>query len=141
VRSLKTILSKVPPSARTRFLESMSFANGRLVHVRLGDVRGSLRKNDLQALMQSCGCKQGYMCNPFDGECFEIMDHACNPDCCTKEPLVELGSLLLGAPPRIRQRFLNSLDFENGHLTRADIHLVEEHVQKARIKRLPRVTR
>jgi hypothetical protein len=140
MRSFKAILSKVPVKVRVRFLESMSFSNGKLVNVRIGDLRGVLRKTDIQALMLSCGCKQNSMCNPFSGECFEIMDSACNPDNCTKEPLpVELGSLLLGTPSHVRQRFLNSLDFENGHLTRADQELVKRHVVGAKIKQLPHV--
>ena len=140
MRSLKAILEKVPANARTRFLESMSFSRGKLVHVRIGDLRGLLRKNDIEALVQSVGCKQNSMCNPYSGTCFEILDHACNPDCCTKEPLLELGSVLMGIPPRIRHRFLNSLEFANGQLIRADIQLVEGHLEKAKMKRLPRLS-
>ena len=51
MRSFKVILSKVPVNVRVRFLESMSFSNGKLVNVRIGDLRGVLRKSDIQALM------------------------------------------------------------------------------------------
>lgn len=140
MRSLRAILENVPARARNRFLESMSFSRGKLVHVGLGDLRGVLREREIKALVQTLGCKQNSKCNPYSGVCIESYDHACNPDCCTKEPLLELGPALMGIPPRIRQRFLNSLDFENGQLIRADITLVEAHLAKAKMKRLPRLS-
>jgi hypothetical protein len=140
MQSLRAILSKVPLKVRIPFLESMSFVNGNLVSVRIGDLRGALRDSEVQALMQSCGCKQNSMCDPFSGKCFERMDSACNPDNCTKQALpVELGSLLLDTSPRIRQRFLDSLDFEDGRLTRSDIQLVKGHVTKTKMRQLPQV--
>jgi hypothetical protein len=138
----RTILSQAPRNVRIEFLESMSFANGRLVNVRIDGVRNVLGQGDFQALMQSCGCRSGYMCDPFNGKCFEIMDSACNPNNCTALPIppVTLGVLLQATPSNIRERFLDTLDFEKGLLDCAEVHLVEKHVEEAERKRLPRVT-
>ena len=140
--SLRAILSKVPVNVRVDFLESMSFGNGSLVSIGLAELRGVLSKPGLQALMESCGCKQGYMCYPPTGECLEHPESACNAESCAKvkgDTIVALGVLLQGTPPEIRRHFLDSLDFEHGHLTRADTHLVEEHIEEAMRKHLPHV--
>lgn len=136
------VLSKVSPDVRKQFLESMSFGKGKLMDVRIDGVRRTLAEGDFQALMQDCGCKAGYACNPFDGSCGKFEDHACNPKNCTPmpDPSVSLGALLQTTPSNIRRRFLDSLDFENGELTRAAVHLVEAHVAKLERNQLPHVT-
>jgi len=144
MRSFKDIMSRVPLNERLRFLESMSFVNGKLVNVRLADLRGVLRQSDIEALMADCGCKQGYECNPYNGNCVANIDYACNPASCkpispSGSAFVELGTLLLQTPPPVRQRFLDSLDFENGQLTGAEILLVEKHVDEKNHSNLPAV--
>jgi hypothetical protein len=140
MRSFKDIMSRVPLNVRLRFLESMAFANGKLVHVKLGDLRGVLGESDIEALMLNCGCKQGYACyDPLPDGCHQFEDHACNEANCKAAPKkpVALGTLLLQTPPRVRQHFLDSLDFENGQLKGAEIHLVEKYVDMSNNHAIP----
>jgi hypothetical protein len=142
--SFSTVLSKIPAEERTRFLESMSFANGNLINVNLGAIQGTLADGEVEALMQECGTTTiGYECDAFTaGNCHEQAHSACNAAACKGNKgatVVQLGSLLEGTPPNARNRFLESLHFEKGQLTRADHGVLREHLDEATRAQLPLV--
>ena len=143
--SFSTILSKVPIDERTRFLEGMLFANGRLINVHLGPIRGTLPDEEITTLMQECGTDLiGYACDPrIAGQCYKsTTDTACNTSACKGSKgatLVQLGSLLEEAPPHPRKHFLDSLTFQRGQLVNADHSVIKEHLEEATRAQLPRV--
>ena len=56
MNSFTTVLSRVPTEDRTRFLEDMAFVNGKLVNINLGAILRSLTEDEVQTLMEECGC-------------------------------------------------------------------------------------
>jgi hypothetical protein len=143
--SFNTILSKVPVEERTKFLEGMSFADGTLINVDLGAIRGTLTDSEIEALMQETGTDLlGYACDPFvAGQCFKSADSACNATACKGNKgaeVVQLGSLLEQAPPPPRKHFLGSLAFQQGQLVAADHDVIKEHLDEATRAKLPRAS-
>jgi hypothetical protein len=140
--SFRSILANVSPTERTRFLEGMSFADGKLINVKLGAIQGALTEREVKTLMQECGTTLvGFACHPYKaGECIALDGHACNAAACKGSQgatIVQLGSLLEGIPPRAREHFLESLNFEKGRVTGADRRVLHEHLDEAARAQLP----
>jgi hypothetical protein len=144
--AFRKILSKAPGKTRTSFLESMVFANKKLVNIKTKGLGEVLKGGDLLAMMQSSGCTTtGYACDAFvAGQCFKSKDMACDAASCKGNkgfPVVTLGSLLQGVGSKPRQTFLNSLDFANGKLTKANTKVLQGHISPEDFQQLPQAKR
>ena len=141
--SFKKVLAKLSERGRTDFLESMVFGDGTLINIKTKGLGAVVKGNELVALMQDTGCTTtGYACDPFvAGQCFKEKDSACDAAACkgNKSSVVTLGGLLEGVPPKVRNQFLNSLDFVDGKLIKAKSDALKGHVAPDKIEQLPRV--
>jgi len=133
--SFKDILARVPANERTKFLESMTFVKGKLASAWIQDLKRSLSAGDFKELKASVGWRQlsadheGYSCNG-PGECKETAGYMCNPQYCTGGGrAISLVEILDGVPADNRRQFLNSLDFQDGRLVRADAGTILDHVK------------
>jgi hypothetical protein len=142
--TFRKIIAKAPDDLSIQLLESMSFAKGRLVNVRISELRNALPEHDVVALMQSCGCTtEGYACSSTTaGECVKLTGYACDAAACKGSKgsvLVKLGELLASAPASVRLEYLHSLDFAKGQLISAETSLLHGHLDPATHKHLPRI--
>lgn len=144
--AFRRTLSKAPGKTRIGFLESMAFANKALINIKTKGLGKILKGNDLLAMMQESGCTTtGYTCDAYTaGSCHKSADSACDAASCKGNkgfPVVTLGSLLAGVSTKPRQKFLNSLDFANGKLVKADTTVLKGHISPEKFQQLPQAKR
>ena len=140
--SFKSLLAKVPEDVRMKFLESIEFKNGSLATARIKEIKGSLGKKKYRALLQSCGCictedNEGYACK--DKVCIKSDNYICNTGICGGSgSSVSLGAtgLLAGLSESERKKFLETLDFVDGHLVSAYIADAHKKMSASNFKKL-----
>ncbi len=140
--SFKKILTKVPDKERTKFLESLVFAKGRLVSARLKDLKEVLSKSEFAALKRSIGWGNSTVienarCSGL-GECKDADGYWCSPsDCKGVTPGVSLGEMLSSVPQDERKKILDSIDFQNGRMTGVNLKDINKYVSKDNLGQLP----
>ena len=138
--SFKSLLAKAPEDVRMKFLESIEFKNGSLATARIKEIKGSLGKKKYRALLQSVGCTtdhEGYACK--DKVCTKSDNYICNTGICAGVGTsVSLGAtgLLAGLSESERKKFLNSLDFVDGHFVSAYIADAHKKMSASNFKKL-----
>jgi hypothetical protein len=139
--SFKSILAKVPTKVRKEFLEGMFFMHGGLAGAYIGDIESHITPGEYRQLLAHLGVRlgedhKGYMC--FDkGDCLKSSKHICTSNCYAGGgPTTVFRSMLRGVPEEDRTKFLESLDFVNGHLVNAYVGDIKSHLGQAEYKQL-----
>jgi len=141
----RSILAKVPPNIRTRFLQSLVFINGGLAGAYAGDIKATLPKAEYAMMLAHLGYgfgrlgedHVGFECSR-PGECKESSKYICDPGKCgsSSDGAITMGELLTTLPVNVSGEFLESLDFANGHLVGANVGGVRSRVTQAEFERL-----
>jgi hypothetical protein len=141
--SFKKIVGKLPSKTRVQFLKDMVFKNGQLVNVKVTGAGGALKGNEMLPLLMNLGTTtMGYMCSGTAGDCTLNSTHACDASACkggAAFPVTTLRAMIEKAPPNVQSAYLDSLDFANGKLIRANNDLLDGHISPEKSKHLPRV--
>ena len=141
--SFKSLVAKAPEDVRMKFLESMMFHNGKLATARIKEIKESLGKKKYQSMLLSLGDgedHEGYRCDGY-GSCFASDGYLCNTEVCggcSNGLGVGLGSTGVFADllPAERKKFLESLDFVDGHLVSAYIADAHKKMSAPNFKKL-----
>lgn len=146
--TFKTVLAKVPPEERMKFLETITFFRGEFLTARIKEVRAHLDDAQFKALLQTLGCSGDHVdksCKrraPDDmWECDSESGHVCNTGVCDKKNdagLSDDGDTFVARelPEKHRNEFLESLDFAGGKLIAADVKNIQSSMPRDEFERL-----